>query len=173
VATGIGYYLSARLAFGLLTIDKVAVFWPASGLSAGILIARGRRARWPVALGVFIAVFGAHLITAKPLAAGMASALADVAEVLVIAGLIEWFFGRSFQPRPAHSRDWADCRWGLGNFHFCNRRGNCILAAAGTGNAVDPDHDGGLDRIRHHRFPGHGAIGHRARYRLGTAAASQ
>src|SRR5579871_5783616 len=50
VIVGVAYFLSARLSLFLLTQpDGVAVFWPAAGVSAGILIALGRGARWPAA----------------------------------------------------------------------------------------------------------------------------
>jgi hypothetical protein len=49
LAVGIAYFLAARLSLELLTKpDGVAVFWPASGMAAGVLIARGpgRDCRW-------------------------------------------------------------------------------------------------------------------------------
>jgi len=52
LAVGIAYFLSARLSLALLTKpDGVAVFWPAAGVAAGVLIALGPSARWPVAAG--------------------------------------------------------------------------------------------------------------------------
>ena len=49
-AVGIAYFLAARLSLLLLTKpDGVAVFWPASGVAAGVLIALGPFARLPVA----------------------------------------------------------------------------------------------------------------------------
>ena len=48
VVVGIVYFLAARLSLALLTKPEgVAVFWPAAGVSAGVLIALGSRARWP------------------------------------------------------------------------------------------------------------------------------
>jgi len=90
---GATYYAAVQLAFGLLTTDKVAVFWPASGLAAGILIVLGPSARWPVVIGVMSAVLIAHVVTAKPLTVGIVSSVADGVEVLVIAGLVYRFFG--------------------------------------------------------------------------------
>jgi hypothetical protein len=41
-AVGISYFLAARLSLALLTKPEgVAVFWPASGVAAGVLIALG------------------------------------------------------------------------------------------------------------------------------------
>src|SRR5215510_8856707 len=50
-AIGVAYFLAARLSLLLQTEpDGVAVFWPAAGVSSGILIALGRDTRWPVAV---------------------------------------------------------------------------------------------------------------------------
>src|SRR6202161_4907445 len=63
VAVGIVYFLSARLSLALLTKPEgVAVFWPAAGVSAGVLIALGSRARWPVVFGTMAATIAANLL---------------------------------------------------------------------------------------------------------------
>ena len=63
VAVGIAYFLSARLSLLLLTKpDGVAVFWPASGVAAGVLIALGPRARLPVVAGAMVATIVANLM---------------------------------------------------------------------------------------------------------------
>jgi hypothetical protein len=46
VVVGSLYILSAKLSLSLLTPEGVAVFWPAAGVAAGVLIAFGPRARW-------------------------------------------------------------------------------------------------------------------------------
>jgi hypothetical protein len=70
---GIVYYLVARLSVGLiLKPEGVAVFWPAAGISSGLLIALGRWARWPVSAGVIAATVAVHLAIADPLWAGVA-----------------------------------------------------------------------------------------------------
>ena len=62
-AVGAAYFLAAQLSLGLLMKpDGVAVFWPAAGISSGVLIALGPRARWPVAAGAFIATVPANLM---------------------------------------------------------------------------------------------------------------
>ena len=62
-AVGIVYFLAARLSLLLLTKpDGVAVFWPASGVAAGVLIALGPRARLPVAAGAMVATIVANLM---------------------------------------------------------------------------------------------------------------
>ena len=68
VAIGAAYFLAARLSLFLQTQpDGVAVFWPAAGISSGILIAFGRDARWPVAVGVIVATIAANLTSAAAL----------------------------------------------------------------------------------------------------------
>jgi signal transduction histidine kinase len=96
-AVGLAYFLAALLSYGLsLQSEGLAVFWPASGVSSGFLIALGSRARWPVISGVIVAVVADHLIMADPLRVGIAFALSDAAETLIIAGLIERYFGAEF-----------------------------------------------------------------------------
>src|SRR6188474_1914626 len=62
VVVGIAYFLAARLSLALLTAGGVAVFWPAAGVSAGVLIALGPRARLSVALGTMAATMVANLL---------------------------------------------------------------------------------------------------------------
>ena len=96
-AIGLAYFLTASISYGLaLQSEGLAVFWPASGVSSGLLIALGSRARWPVVGGVIIAVVANHLIMANPLRVGIAFAVSDAAETLIIAGLIERYFGAEF-----------------------------------------------------------------------------
>ena len=60
-AVGVGYFLAAafRVRF-ILEPEGVAVFWPAAGLSSGLLIAL-RGARWPVLAGVIAATVATHI----------------------------------------------------------------------------------------------------------------
>src|SRR5215472_11460103 len=96
-AVSLTYFLAALLSYGLaLTSEGLAVFWPASGISSGLLIALGPRARWPVVSGVIVAVVADHLIMGDPIRVGIAFALSDAAETLIIAGLIERHFGADF-----------------------------------------------------------------------------
>src|SRR5262249_6157758 len=96
-AVSLTYFLAALLSYGLaLQSEGLAVFWPASGVSSGILIALGPRARWPGVIGGMVAVIADHLIMADPLRVGIAFALSDAAETLIIAGLIERYFGVEF-----------------------------------------------------------------------------
>jgi hypothetical protein len=61
IAVGIAYFLAAQLSLLLARPDGVAVFWPAAGVSSGVLIALGRVARLPVISAVMIATIIANL----------------------------------------------------------------------------------------------------------------
>ena len=97
VAVGIAYFLAARLSLALLTEpDGVAVFWPASGVAAGVLIALGPGARLPVAAGAMVATIVANLLGDRTLWGSIAMALCNAGEALLTAGLIERSFGSGF-----------------------------------------------------------------------------
>ena len=96
VAVGIGYLLAARLSLHLLTESGVAVFWPAAGVAAGTLIALGREARLPVAVGVLVATIVANLMGDRTVWSATAFALCNAGETLLTAWLIEYYFGSDF-----------------------------------------------------------------------------
>jgi integral membrane sensor domain MASE1 len=77
--------------------EGVTVFWAAAGISSGLLIGFGSRARWPVVAGVFV---GAFLIPLVVLGRGIwlsaIFAICDTAEPVIIAGLIARYFGEGF-----------------------------------------------------------------------------
>jgi hypothetical protein len=94
-AVGAAYFVVAKLSVGLvLEPEGVDVFWPAGGITSGFLIALGPRARWPMAAGVIGASVVVHL--AEPLWSGIALGLCNAAEALIVAGLVERFFGADF-----------------------------------------------------------------------------
>jgi PAS domain S-box-containing protein len=96
-AVGIVFFLGARLGLFLLTKpDGVAVFWPASGIAAGALIALGPGARWPVATGAAIATIVANLLGDRTFAGAAVFALCNAGEALIAAYLIERQFGSDF-----------------------------------------------------------------------------
>ena len=96
-AVGIFYFLAARLSLLLLTKpDGVAVFWPASGVAAGVLIALGPRARAPVAAGAMVATIVANLMGDRTLLSAVVFALCNAGEALLTAWLIEHYFGSDF-----------------------------------------------------------------------------
>jgi signal transduction histidine kinase len=97
IVVGVAYFLAGRLGVGLvLQPEGVAVFWPAAGISSGVLIALGPRARWPVAAGVIGATMAVHLVIDEPAWVGTALGLCNATEALITAGLIERYFGTDF-----------------------------------------------------------------------------
>ena len=97
-AVGLAYFLAAKLSLGLLMKPGgVAVFWPAAGISSGVLIALGPRARWLVAAGVMAATVAANLMGDRNIWASTAFALCNAAEALIAAGLIQHYFGTGFR----------------------------------------------------------------------------
>jgi signal transduction histidine kinase len=96
-AVGCGYFLAARLSLGLLLQpDGVAVFWPAAGISSGILIALGPPVRLPVTAAVVAATFAANLLGDRNIAAGFGFGLCNAVEALITAGIIQHHFKADF-----------------------------------------------------------------------------
>jgi PAS domain S-box-containing protein len=90
----VAYFLAARLSLFLLSRpDGVAVFWPAAGVSSGTLIALGRKARWPVAVGVIAATTAANLTSDRTILASLVFALCDAGEALLTAWMVERYVG--------------------------------------------------------------------------------
>jgi PAS domain S-box-containing protein len=97
IAIFAAYFLAARLGLFLQTQpDGVAVFWPAAGVSSGILIALGRHVRWPVVIGVIAATFTANLTSDRTVWSASAFALCNAGEALLVAWLIERYVSRDF-----------------------------------------------------------------------------
>jgi signal transduction histidine kinase len=98
VAVAIVYFLAARLSLALLTKSEgVAVFWPAAGMSAGVLIALGSRARWPVVAGTIAATVAANLLGDRNIWTAVLFGLCNAGEALLTAWLIEHYFGADFR----------------------------------------------------------------------------
>ncbi len=96
-AVGIAYFLAAKLSLALLTKpDGVALFWPAAGVSSGVLIALGRDARLPVAGGAMVATIVANLMGDRTVWAATAFALCNTGEALLTAWQIDYYFGPGF-----------------------------------------------------------------------------
>src|SRR5262252_8682624 len=97
IAIGIAYFFAAQLSLGLLDeSDGVALFWPAAGVSSGALIALGRDARLPVTSGVIVATIIANLMGDRSVWNATASALWNAGEALLVAWLVERYFGSNF-----------------------------------------------------------------------------
>ena len=98
VAIGIVYFLAARLSLALLTKPEgVAVFWPAAGVSAGVLIALGSRARCPVVVGTMVATIVANLFGDRNVWSAVLFGLCNAGEAVLTAWLIGQLFGSDFR----------------------------------------------------------------------------
>jgi len=101
---GIVYFLAARLSLGLLTKPEgVAVFWPAAGVSAGVLIALGTPARWPVVVGTMVATVIANLLGDRHVWSAVLFAFCNAGEALLAAWLVERHFGPNFSLSKLHN----------------------------------------------------------------------
>jgi signal transduction histidine kinase len=97
VTLALAYFLAARLSLLLLTKpDGVAVFWPAAGVSAGVLIGFGPRARIPVIIGTMVATITANLLGDRNIWSAVIFALCNAGEAVLVAALVERWFGPSF-----------------------------------------------------------------------------
>jgi signal transduction histidine kinase len=96
-AVGCGYFLAARLSLGLLLKpDGVAVFWPAAGISSGILIVLGPRVRLPVTVAVLAATIVANLLGDRNIFAASAFGLCNAVEALTTAAIVQHYFKADF-----------------------------------------------------------------------------
>jgi signal transduction histidine kinase len=98
VAVGIVYFVAARLSLALLTKPEgVAVFWPAAGVSAGVLIALGSQARWPVIFGTMAATIVANLSGDRSVLSAVLFAFCNAGEAVLAAWIIGLLFGSDFR----------------------------------------------------------------------------
>jgi integral membrane sensor domain MASE1 len=96
-AVGIAYLFAAQLGLLLLANPSgVAVFWPAAGVSSGVLIAIGPPARVPVAVGTMAATIIANLAGDRNVWSATAFAFCNAGEAMLTAWLIERYFGPGF-----------------------------------------------------------------------------
>ncbi len=94
---GAVYFVATQLSFALrVEPNGFAVFWPAAGVSSGVLLALGRDARLPVAAGAMIATGIANLRGDWNVWGAAAFALCNAGEALLAAWLIERYFGSGF-----------------------------------------------------------------------------
>jgi len=93
----LAYFLAARLGLALRAAPSdVALFWPASGVAAGLLIALGRRARPAVVIGVVVGTIAANVLSDRTLATSMLKAFCNAGETVLMAWLLERWFGPHF-----------------------------------------------------------------------------
>jgi integral membrane sensor domain MASE1 len=119
LAIGIVYFLAARIGWALLFMPSgVAVFSPASGVAAGVLMAFGRRARPALVMGVVAGAVAANLVSDRNLWTGLFEGFCNAGEAVLLVWLLERWFGPSFA--------FSDLRRALGFFAAA------LLAAAAS-----------------------------------------
>ena len=97
-AVAIVYFLAARLGLTLLSMPSdVAVFWPASGIAAGILIVSGRRALPAVVVGVVTGTIAANLMSDRSLWTSLFKGFCNAGEAVLAAWLLVRWFDRPFR----------------------------------------------------------------------------
>ena len=97
LATGMAYFMAAEFGLALRAETGTSVFWPAAGISVGVLIVWGPRARLPVAAGVIVATIVSNLTIGRNPWLACAFGVVNAGQALLTAGLIERWFGRSFK----------------------------------------------------------------------------
>lgn len=103
VTVGFAYFLAAQLGLALRTAEEqVAVFWPASGIAIGVLVALGRRAFIPVAVAVMAASVATALLGDRYLWRALAFGFCNAVEALMAMWLIERWFGAAFNLDSLH-----------------------------------------------------------------------
>jgi PAS domain S-box-containing protein len=112
------YFLAAQLGLALVSRPSgVAVFWPASGIAAGILILAGRRCVPVAVIGVVIGTIGANVLGDRSLLTALLKGFCNAGEAVLAAWLLQ--------------------RWFTGPFTFADlRRVIGFLAAAGLATAA-------------------------------------
>jgi PAS domain S-box-containing protein len=96
-AIAVAFFLAARLGLALLYAPSdLAVFWPASGIAAGIVIVLGRRAFPAVVIGVVVGTVAASLMSDRSLLTSLFNGFWNAGEALLVVSLLEWWFGHSF-----------------------------------------------------------------------------
>jgi integral membrane sensor domain MASE1 len=97
-AVTIAYFLAARLGLALLSAHSgVAIFWPASGIAAGILIVFGQRAAAAVVVGVMVGTVAANFMSDRSLWwTAIFKGFCNTGEAVLAAWLLEQWFDRPF-----------------------------------------------------------------------------
>ena len=80
-AIALAYFSAAQLGLSLLAKPSdVAVFWPASGLAAGILVVGGRRVSVALAVGVMVGTLAANLMSDRSLTTSILKGFCNAAK---------------------------------------------------------------------------------------------
>ena len=102
IVIAVGCYLAARLGL-LLQVqpENIAVFWPASGLAAGALVALGSKAWARVSVAVVLATIAANAGHGTSMAVAALFGVCNAFECVLVACIVE------FIPRRDHRRRFA------------------------------------------------------------------
>src|SRR5690348_15343395 len=96
-AMALTYFLAAQLGLSLLAKPSdVAVFWPASGIAAGILVAVGRRVGVALVVGVVVGTIAANLMSDRSLSTSILKGFCNAGEAVLLIWLLDRWFGRPF-----------------------------------------------------------------------------
>ena len=97
IAVGVVYFLTAWLGLALLASPSdVAVFWPAAGVAAGILITLGRRALPALVIGVVAATVAANMLSDRSLLTALLKGFCNAGEPVLAAWLLKRWVGQPF-----------------------------------------------------------------------------
>ena len=97
IAVGVVYFLTARLGLALLASPSdVAVFWPAAGVAAGILITLGRRALPALVIGVVPATVAANMLSDRSFLTALPEGFCNAGEPVLPAWLLKRWVGQPF-----------------------------------------------------------------------------
>src|SRR5262245_54396949 len=75
----------------------VAVFLPASGIAAGILVITERRAAPAIVFGVVIGTLAANILSDRSILVSVFKGLCNAGEAVLVALLLKRWFGRPFE----------------------------------------------------------------------------
>jgi integral membrane sensor domain MASE1 len=96
-AIALTYFLAAQVGLSLIAKPSdVAVFWPASGIAAGILVVAGRRVGVALMVGVVVGTVAANLMSERSLTTSILKGFCNAGEAVLVAWLLERWFGRPF-----------------------------------------------------------------------------
>src|SRR5262249_50807125 len=91
------FFLVARLGLALSARPSgVLAFCPVTGIAAGILIVFGRRARPALVIGLVTGAVAARLMSDRGLIPSMLRSVCSAGEAVLVAWLLERWFGRGF-----------------------------------------------------------------------------
>jgi PAS domain S-box-containing protein len=95
--TAIAYFLTAKIGLAMISQPSgVAVFWPASGVAAGVLILLGRQACLSLTIGVVVGTIVANLLSDRNFLTSTLNGFCNAGEAVLFAWLLESWYGRPF-----------------------------------------------------------------------------